>query len=276
MSSNIIDEIGPWTEVKLEIIKEYATAYSTILNARPENFHHVYIDAFAGLGLHRSKTSGEFVPGSPMNALMVSPPFKEYNFIDIEMAKVENLESISQERPQEVKVYHGDCNEILLNEVFTRIEWRKFRRALCLLDPYKLQLDWNVIKMAGKMKTIEIFLNFPIMHINRAVLRRDQENVSTEQKQLMTRYWGDDSWLRFIRKTPSLFKDVEFEEKASNIEIVNTFRDRLKKIAGFSDVPEPTPMKNTKGGTVYYLFFASHKSVAKYIVEDIFKKYREG
>ena len=44
--------------------------------------------------------------------------------------------------------------------------------------------------------------------------------------------------------------------------------------AGFEFVPEPILMKNTKGGELYYLFFASHQPVAKEIVDDIFNKYR--
>lgn len=43
------DEIGYWSEVKLEIIENYARAYSTILAAQTApTLSHVYIDAFAG------------------------------------------------------------------------------------------------------------------------------------------------------------------------------------------------------------------------------------
>ena len=46
-----IDEIGRWTEVKLDIIKRYATEYSKILsNQKHPPFYHVYRDAFAGAG----------------------------------------------------------------------------------------------------------------------------------------------------------------------------------------------------------------------------------
>jgi three-Cys-motif partner protein len=52
------DEIGDWSELKLEILKKYATAYSTILSAQTKaSFSHVYIDAFAGAGQHVSKTT---------------------------------------------------------------------------------------------------------------------------------------------------------------------------------------------------------------------------
>jgi hypothetical protein len=46
-------------------------------------------------------------------------------------------------------------------------------------------------------------------------------------------------------------------------------------VAGFKHVPEPLPMRNTKGATVYYLFFASHKPTAENIVIDIFNRYRQ-
>ena len=43
----------------------------------------------------------------------------------------------------------------------------------------------------------------------------------------------------------------------------------------FKNVPEPIPMRNSTGATVYYLFFASAKAVAQNIVSDIFNKYRD-
>ena len=93
------DEIGYWSEVKLDILKEYATAYSTILAAQKSpSLHHVYIDAFAGAGVHKSKTSGEFVPGSPTNALHVQPPFREYHLIDLDAKKAAALEEIARQR----------------------------------------------------------------------------------------------------------------------------------------------------------------------------------
>jgi three-Cys-motif partner protein len=79
-----IDEIGPRSEVKLDIVREYAQTYSQILSAQSKpRLQHVYIDAFAGAGVHLSRSTREFVPGSPLNALNVNPPFAEYHFIDI-------------------------------------------------------------------------------------------------------------------------------------------------------------------------------------------------
>jgi hypothetical protein len=65
-----IDEIGRWSEVKLDILRQSAVEYSKILsNQRNPSFFHVYIDAFAEAGYHLSETPGEMVLGSPLNAL---------------------------------------------------------------------------------------------------------------------------------------------------------------------------------------------------------------
>ena len=50
-----IDEIGDWSVLKLEILRQYSYAYSTILTKH--NLYHIYIDGFAGAGHHILKTN---------------------------------------------------------------------------------------------------------------------------------------------------------------------------------------------------------------------------
>jgi three-Cys-motif partner protein len=64
------------------------------------------------------------------------------------------------------------------------------------------------------------------------------------------------------------------EEKSSNEAVAEAYRQRLKATGGFQYVPEPMPMRNTKGAIVYYLFFASPNKTGDKIVQDIFNKYR--
>jgi three-Cys-motif partner protein len=268
-----IDEIGPWSEVKLDIIREYAQAYSQILSAQKKlRLRHVYIDAFAGAGVHKSRSTKEFVPGSPLNALNVSPAFSEYHFIDINQARVGALQQVAQRRTN-VFVHEGDCNQVLLTEVFPKVLYEDFRRGLCLLDPYGLHLDWQVIYTAGQMKSVEIFLNFPIMDMNMNVLKHNPETVPPDQAERMTRYWGDESWKSAAYSTTgNLFG---FEEKTDNEAITEAFRERLLSIAGFKHVSQPLAMRNSRDAVVYYLFFASPKPVALQIVKDIFKKHEK-
>ena len=268
------DEIGYWSEIKLDIVKKYAAAYTTIL-ARQECLSFSYVDGFAGTGVHITKESGDYVAGSPLNALKVDPPFNEYFLIDLDGDKVDQLRALPQVRGRsDVHLIHGDCNRVLLEEVFPRVRYHDYRRGLCLLDPYGLHLDWEVIRMAGRMRSIEMFLNFPIMDMNRNALWRRLEDASAAGVARMTAFWGDDSWRKAAyRKQRTLFGQDE-DVKLGNREVVNAFQKRLHDVAGFQHVPEPMPMRNSNNAVVYYLFFASQRSVASKIVQDIFASYR--
>lgn len=262
------DEIGYRSEVKLEIVRDYASAYSRILNSK--KLSHIYIDAFAGAGQHISRGTGEFVAGSPSNALAVTPPFREYHFIDLDTHKVERLRRIAASN-RDVRVYEGDCNEILLQQILPTLEFESYRRALCLLDPYGLDLRWEVMFRAGQLGTIDMFLNFPVMDMNRTALWRDPERVRPGLADRMTRFWGDESWRQAAYSTSgNLF---EIPEKEPNESIAQAFRERLTKVAGFKRVPDPLPMRNSNGATVYYLYFASQVGVAENIVTDIFARH---
>ncbi len=264
------DEIGYWSELKLDIVKAYAKEYSKILTAQ-KNLFHLYIDAFAGAGVHISKTSGTFVAGSPLNALHIEPPFREFHLIDLDGKKLGQLRELVGGR-KDVFLHEGDCNEILLNQVFPKVKYENFRRGLCLLDPYGLHLNWEVIETAGKMKTLDLFLNFPTMDINRNALWKDPDKVGEAAVSRLTAFWGDETWRSIAYTTERNFLGIP--EKEPNEIVAEGFRQRLRKKAGFKYVPEPIPMHNSTGAVVYYLFFASHNSAASNIIEYIFNKYK--
>jgi len=267
------DEIGVWSELKLEILRKYAAAYSTILSAQIKaTLFHVYIDAFAGAGEHVSKATQELVPGSPLNALAVEPQFREFHLIDISQGKIDNLRELIGPR-KNVYIYHGDCNEILQKEVFPHVRYDQYRRGLCVLDPYGLHLNWNVIFTAGHMRSLDVFLNFPVQDMNRNVFWRHPEGVDQAQIRRMNLFWGDESWRSVVYETKwNLFK---VPEKEPNEVIADAFRRRLKEVAGFDRVPEPLAMQNSKGAILYYLFFASQNKTAEKIAREIFNKYRK-
>jgi three-Cys-motif partner protein len=175
--------------------------------------------------------------------------------------------------PNSVHFYNADSNKVLLTKVFPRVRYEDYARGLCLLDPYGLHLDWRVLETAGRMRSIEIFLNFPILDMNRNVLLRDPAKVDSRQLERLNRYWGDNSWRNAAYSSDgNLFG---LDEKTSNQAVVTAFQTRLKNVAEFQFVPDPMPMMNSRGAVVYYLMFASHKPVAAEIVTDIFNKHRE-
>jgi len=271
------DKIGYWSEIKIEIIKKYATAYSKVISAQQTpQLEHAYIDGFAGAGQHVRKADATTVAGSPLAALKVTPPFRRYYFIELEPTRIANLQSLIGPR-SDVKIMQGDCNRILLQDVFPHVRFEDYRRGLCILDPYGLHLNWEVIAEAGKMKSIEIFLNFPVLDINRKVLWRDPMGVNPDDIRRMNAYWGDESW-RKIAYAPSPQRDLWGQtklEKADTEVVAEAFRQHLKKDAGFRYVLPPSPMRNTQNAIVYYLFFASPNETGGHIVEKIFDSYRD-
>jgi len=267
------DRIGHWSLVKHDIIKQYASAYSRIISIqRNPSLWHVYIDAFAGSGQHRHKDTGEFVPGSPLIVLNIKPPFKEYHFIDFNPAKVNQLLLTTAGR-KDTYIYYGDCNKVLLDEVFPKVQWKDLKRGLCLLDPYGLHLSWEVIQVAGQMGSIDLFINFPIADINRNVLRRNSDTIHPSSIKRMTKYWGDDSWKKEFSTGQSSF--FGWQIKQDNDTIAKAFQERVHKVAGFKHVSAGMPMRNSKGAIIYYLFFASQKQVAIKIIKDIFDKHSQ-
>lgn len=265
------DEVGNWSEVKLDIISEYSKAYSTIISSQTNvRLKHVYIDAFAGAGKHISRKTGGFIPGSPVNALNVKPPFAEYYFIDLDTTKVKALMDEAGKRSN-VHVFEGDCN-VVLNNILPNVRYEDYRRALCILDPYGLHLNWDIIYQIGQMKSVEIFLNFPVADINRNVLWKYTDQVPESQIKRMNAFWGDESWRDVAyKKQPTLFGDEDV--KTSNEDVAEGFRKRLINVAGFKFSPKPIAMKNSQKAIVYYLFFASHNATGEKIAKSIFKKY---
>jgi len=74
------------------------------------------------------------------------------------------------------------------------------------------------------------------------------------------------------RKKLGLFGDVL--EKTSNEDLAAAYRKRLREIAGFKYVPEPLPMRNSRGAVVYYLYFASQNEIGYKIAGSVLDKYR--
>ncbi len=270
MTEDFLDVVGNWTTIKLKIVEEYAKAYARIL-AKQERLKFSYIDAFAGAGSLVSRDTGEEMLGSSMKVLAIEPKFNHYYFIDMNHARASRLREMTAKR-KDVTILEGDSNQILLKDVFPKCQYIDYCRALCLFDPYALNPAWEVVEAAGRMRSIEIILNFMIMDANRNVLWGNPEKVRPDQIERMNVFWGDGTWKDAAYKaTPGLFG--EMTEKLTNEAVVDAYRKRLKEEAGFKFVPDPVPIKNTRGAVLYYLFFASQKATANKIANHIFRKY---
>ena len=131
-----------------------------------------------------------------------------------------------------------------------------------------------MIESAGKAGSIEIFMNFMIMDINRNALRRNPDKAVASKVAQMTRLWGDETWLDAGYDQIQTLFDYSVPVKVSNERFAEAFRERLRTKAGFKYVPKPMPMKTRTNSVIYYLYFASQKEAGMHIVSEIFDKYR--
>jgi three-Cys-motif partner protein len=269
------DEIGRWSELKLEIVEKYGVAYTTAFSEKGKRLQKYYIDAFSGAGIHVSKETGRPIEGSPARALRVRPPFDHFYFIDLNPEKAAYLKSLCEGRT-DVDIITDDASGYLTEKLLPKIRFEMFNRALCLLDPYGLHLDWEVMLEAGQSRAVDMFLNFPVMDMNRNAIWRNPDLAPQNGVERMTRFWGDETWKQAAyEESPQYeFFSVPGRVKQANDAIVTAFRERLKKVAGFGFVPEPLPMRNSNNAVVYYLFFASPKPVAEKIIQSIFSNYK--
>jgi three-Cys-motif partner protein len=270
------DEIGDWSELKLEIVEKYGSAYTKAFSSQKgKALKKYYIDAFSGPGVHVSKRTGTQIEGSPARAPKVSPPFDHFYFIDMDADKTKYLATLCGDRT-DVSIHTGDSTAYLTQQLLPTIKYKNYNRALCLLDPYGLHLDWEVMLQAGQSEAVDMFLNFPVMDMNRNAVWRNPDQAPQEGIERMNRFWGDESWKQaaYAESPQHDFFSAPDMVKQSNDAIVAAFQKRLKTAAGFSFVPAPLPMKNSVNAVVYYLFFASQKPVAQKIIDEIFAKYR--
>ena len=267
------DEIGYWSELKLDIVEKYGAAYTAAFKNRPR-LKKYYIDGFSGAGAHVSKQTGKLIDGSPVRALKINPAFDGYHFIDLNPGKTSYLQQLC-EGWSNVNIHTKDSNTYLIQELLPTIQYHKYTRALCLLDPYGMHMDWEVMRLAGRSEAVDMFLNFPVMDMNRNAIWHQPAKVPQEGIRRMTRFWGDESWRTAAyakSRQSNLFGPIM--EKQPNEVIVAAFVKRLKDLAGFRFVADPLPMRNSTNAVVYYLLFACKHPVAEKIITSVLDKYR--
>jgi len=145
--------IAHWHEIKLDIVRRYGVAYSTIASRQP-GLAHYWIDGFIRSGTDTPVR--EFVPGSPFNALLVAPPFHHHYLVSMDGQRPDALRRAVVGRP-DVTLPEGG-SRALAEDVLPRVRQEDYRRALCVLDPCGAALDWRVIEMAGRLRTIDLFV----------------------------------------------------------------------------------------------------------------------
>ena len=159
---------------KAQCARRYASIVGTAMKKR---WYRVWIELFAGPGKLYVRDDGEFVPGSPLEALKIADPFNRYIFSDLDPACTESLRKRVGNR-HGVHVLQGDANS---PELLVQIAELVPRDALVVLygDPEGLHLHWNTLKFfIDRFKHLDLLLNVPISGVVRAVAAGYEEKAS--------------------------------------------------------------------------------------------------
>jgi len=268
------NEIGRWSEDKLSLLRKYLDAYTRIMRGKSwcRNGYH-YIDAFAGTGRPKARDEERYIDGSFLVALKIAHPFSSYIFIEKEDWRVAKLKKLQEEFPNySIEIKQGDCNTIIINEITTKIRFEYFNRGIIFLDPFGMDIEWETIEHIANTRALEIFLNFPLMAINRSVLMKKAYKFKPGQIERMNRFWGSPDWRDDLyEEVPTLFEPEIKKIPQTGKSLGELFRSRLNEV--FSEVSDPLVMTNSKNAPLYCLIFAGHKESGKRIAQNIFARY---
>jgi three-Cys-motif partner protein len=233
---------GPWTVLKLEIVRQYLVAYVQAL--KNQSFCTHYIDAFAGTGYVELRggadqiqgllaeveevetASQNALQGSARQALEIDPPFDQFTFIERSPWRSEQLARLQAshfDRWGTVNVLQEDAN-IALQRICAR--WnRTGDRAVVFLDPFGMSVDWVTLQAIARTQSMDMWYLFPLMAVNRLLPRERPPLPEWEDK--LNRFFGTANWRdEFYRQrsAPTLFDEVP-DETITRIGDMDRIRD---------------------------------------------------
>jgi three-Cys-motif partner protein len=165
---------GAHTKIKLNVLAAYLQFYVKAL--KNQNYHLVYIDAFAGTGdmiitaskdsdLFSGSQATETYQGSVRRALAL--PFHSYWLAERNRARFKRLQQNLSELPAEhrdrIRLYCGDSDQILrkwASEIRGKIDGKEVR-AVVFLDPFGMSLSYETMKAIGDTKRADVWFLVP-------------------------------------------------------------------------------------------------------------------
>lgn len=260
---------GSWTQEKLEILRRYLDAYTTVLSRR--RFQLIYVDAFAG-GVSYPAASG-YVPedysdfrelrdSSPQIALAIQDkPFDRLVFIEKDAARCRSLDMLRKDNPdRDIELWNTDANEAL--PYFCDL-MGDFDRAVVFLDPFATQVSWVTVEGLAQTEKIDCWILFPVMAIAR-MMPTDREPPDALAAQLDRIFGGRAHWEGLYSDSPQqlslLSTDPSQRRLRGSGQIAARYRERLEsiyaRVAGVSRT-----LKNSRNSPMFELFFAASNPV---------------
>jgi len=267
----------PQTKIKLNILKDYLSAWTIIFAKQAWCKEVYYVDCCAGRGKYHDQGQRDIIDGSPLIALNIAKDIKSKRgldmtcfFIEKEPKVFKDLESFAESFKSEVEfeTIEGDMNieiDNVLNKIPAKIP------IFFFIDPEGIDIKRESIKKILEKPNIKEFLityiqkgverclgfgakasmNLPIDINKKAIsnLRRIEDFFGTDWKDLSKNQ----------RENLKRYLDV-FIEYNRGVDEKNKLKSRVIDIL------------YNQGRNKYHLIFISRNNMALKIIEDIFAK----
>lgn len=274
---------GKWTEAKIEILVEYASAYLTIMNKYANRFgwNLLYFDGFAGSG-YITKGSDEnkkVILGAAKRILELDIPrsFDEYYFVEKDTHNAQELKDSISTTTKKVYVVNEDCNtKIHSMGEFLKSTKGKNRRVLAYIDPCGMQLNWNSLKSL-KESNVDAWILVPTgMGVNRllkndgriseAWIERLETFLGMSQIDILNEFYNQTEVITLFGEERITTKKEKTIEKSAEL-----YKNRLNEL--FKYVTKPYILKNSSNSTMFHFFMVSNNENAVKIANEIINKY---
>ena len=288
---------GAWTEEKLNAFEKYVNAYLTIMNVNRDkwNWKLIYFDGFAGSGSRNEEISSdgqqlmldlvencqlkpeELTPyrGAAERVLSIEQNgFDYYYFIDKDANSSQQLnEKLTPLKKNKTLEFRAsDANKEIVKLADAMHNNGKLK-ALVLLDPFGMQIDWENIAHLKDTGT-DLWILIPTGVIVNRLLDRKCKLKHIDK---LTSFFGEDEtylkeYFYSIRKESTLFGEAEIVEKVKEPikKIADLYIQKLKGV--FKHVTtQPLVLYNTNNTPIFHFAFASNNPTALKIAKDIIK-----
>jgi three-Cys-motif partner protein len=244
-----------WTKQKFDLLRKYLPAYTRIVSKNFFRAPFYYIDAFAGSGKDKIKSTGEIIDGSPLIALNVEPSFTNYVLIESDDRFFNALTKRVQKhsKSNSTQLVHDDCN-VCIDNVLGGISVNA--PIFAFLDPYGLELSWQTVEKLAKRRHVDFLITFMTMGVWRCAFNRRTWGA-------VDNFYGIPTWRGIMQERKKKRLSALHARRA----FVDLYKSQLKKL--LVHVEDLVLVRDRQGRPLYHMIFASNYDVAVKIARDI-------
>lgn len=289
---------GVWTEKKIQMLVAYVKAYLVIMN-KYRFFELIYFDGFAGSGeievqefdkeqlqfFKTTENGGTLIEGTAPRIVSIDSerPFDIYYFVEKDKKKASSLNEKLKPYRNKSKIYvvSGDFGDRLSKFIAYMKEEKEKRRGLVFIDPFGMQVNWNHLEPLRQIH-VDLWILVPTGIVMNRFLKKDGKLKESRREKLEEAFglsWKeieDEIYPISTNQQMDLFSSSNrlkrTKKPKATEKLAELYITRMKTVWRY--VSHSSPVKNTRGSTMFHLIFASQNATGVKIANDMIEKGR--